>query len=529
MSGYLRRLASTGAAYTAASIISKLIAVALLPLYTRYLSPSDYGAAEIMFAAVVAASIVIRLGVIEALLRFYYRTDEAPDRVVGTSFAALFWAGTASVVILMPFAAPISDLLLGESDPALARVAIAGLWVLTLSEYLLTIFRLDERARAFFVVTMLSVLVTIPVTVVLVAVLELGAIGLLLGSYGTGAFVIAGLIFYHRRRLALIPDRALLRRMMRFGLPTMPAELSLYSLSFIDRILIARMLGLTEAGLYSLAIKVSQSVNVLVRGFQLAFPPLAYSIVDDDEARRAYSAVVTWFVAIMALMVTGIWLVAPWIIRIFAAPEFFEAHEAVGPVAAGTALYALYMVLLVVLGRTGRTEFNFPATVAGVVVNIGLNVLLLPIWGIVGAAVSLCVSYLVVVGLMYLFTQRLFPVPYEWVRLLRILAVAGALIAVGELLVPDDGIAPLAIRLLLTAAFPALLLATGFFTAEERRQLLLLARPSELKARILEARAAGRAGAAGEEGEPGEGAGPTRDRGLSEVYEVEQMNEDLRQ
>ncbi len=544
MSGYLRRLASTGAAYTAASIISKLIAVALLPLYTRFLTPSDYGAAEIMFGAVVAASIVIRLGVIEALLRFYYRPDEVPDRVVATSFATLFWAGSIVAIVLMPFAGPISDLLLGEPDAALARVAIAGLWVLTLSEYLLTIFRLDERARAFFVVTMLSVLVTIPVTVVLVAVLEMGAIGLLIGSYGTGTVVITGLIVYHRRRLSLIPDWPLLKRMMRFGLPTMPAELSLYSLSFIDRILIARMLGLTEAGLYSLAIKVAQSVNVLVRGFQLAFPPLAYSIVDDDEARRAYSAVVTWFVAIMALVVTGIWLVAPWIIRIFAAPEFFGAHEAVGPVAAGTALYALYMVLLVVLGRTGRTEFNFPATVAGVVVNIGLNVLLLPIWGIVGAAVSLCVSYMVVVGLMYVFTQRLFPVPYEWGRLLRILIATAVLIAVGETLVPDDGLAPLAIRLLLTAALPAVLLGTGFFTLEERRQLTLLTRPAELKERIRAARATGRAAggeAAGGEAAGGEAAGgavdrdveggprdETADRGLSEVYEVEQMNEDMR-
>ena len=109
MSGYLRRLASTGAAYTAASIISKLIAVALLPLYTRFLTPADYGAAEVMFAAVVAISIVIRLGVIEALLRFYYKTDEDPEQVVATSFASLFWAGTIAAIVLMPFAGPISE------------------------------------------------------------------------------------------------------------------------------------------------------------------------------------------------------------------------------------------------------------------------------------------------------------------------------------------------------------------------------------------------------------------------------------
>ncbi len=524
MSGYLRRLATTGAAYTAASIISKLIAVALLPLYTRYLTPTDYGAAEVMFSAVVAASIVIRLGVVEALLRFYYKQDEDPARVVSTSFATLFWAGLVSVVVLMPFAGPISDLLLGEPNPDLARVAIAGLFVLTLTEYLLTIFRLDERARAYFVVTMLSVLVTIPVTVVLVVPLDLGAEGLLLGSYATGLAIVLGLIFYHRKRLSLVPDRPLLRRMMDFGLPTMPAELSLYSLSFIDRILIARTLGLAEAGLYSIAVKMSQGIAVLVRGFQLAFPPLAYSIQDDDEARQAYSAVVTWFVAVMAFVVAFLWLVAPWLVGLLAAPEFADAADAVGPVSAGAALYALYMVLLVVLGRTGQTKYNLPATGAGLVANIGLNLLLLPIWGIVGAGVSLVVSYLLVVVLMYLFTQRLFPVPYEWLRLAKVLIASAALIAVGEVFVPDDGIAWLAVRLLLVGALPVLLLAGGFFTAEERRWLLLLTRPGELKEKILEARQAGKA--AGEEGT--DASGRPGQRGLPEAVEVEQWDEDLR-
>ncbi len=525
MSGYLRRLATTGAAYTAASIISKLLAVALLPLYTRYLTPSDYGAAEVMFSAVVALSIVIRLGVIEALLRFYYKEGEVPERVVSTSFATLFWAGLIATVLLFPFAGPLSGLLLGESDPQLARIAIPGLFVLTLSEYLLTIFRLDERARAFFAVTMLSVLVTIPVTVVLVVPLEMGAEGLLLGSYGTGLAVVIGLIAYNRRRLALRPDRPLLRRMLKFGLPTMPAELTLYSMSFIDRILIARMLGLAEAGLYSLAIKVSQGIAVFVRGFQLAFPPLAYSIQDDEEARRTYSAVVTWFVAVTSIMVVFLWLVAPWIVRVFAAPEFSEAAEVVGPVSAGAALYALYMVLLVVLGRTGRTEYNLPATVAGVVVNIVLNLILLPEVGLIGAGISLIASYLVVVSLMYAFTQRLFPVPYEWGRLARIILVAAVLVATGEVFTPEEGIGYFAVRLLLVAALPFLLLVTGFFSAEERRWLLLLTQPGELKEKILEARAVGKAAG---EGEVADGRGRPGHRGLSEAVEVEQWDEDLR-
>jgi O-antigen/teichoic acid export membrane protein len=115
VSGYLRRLATTGAAYTAASILSKVIAVALLPLYTRYLSPKDYGAAEILFAAVVTASIVVRFGLIEAILRFYYKDDEDPAKVVAGSFAGLFWLSTLGALLLLPFAGPLSEALLPEA------------------------------------------------------------------------------------------------------------------------------------------------------------------------------------------------------------------------------------------------------------------------------------------------------------------------------------------------------------------------------------------------------------------------------
>jgi O-antigen/teichoic acid export membrane protein len=481
---YLRRLATTGAAYTASSVLSKLVAVVLLPVYTAYLSPADYGAAEVMLASLVAASIIIRLGLIEALLRFYYLAGEDPRRVVATSFAALFWTATAGAAVGLALAEPISEALLDRPDAELGRLAVLGLWVLTLWEYALTLLRLDERARAYFTLTVLNVLATIPVTVWLIVVEDQGAAGILLGSFGTGAVFVAWRLWRERRRLSLFCDLALLRRMVRFGLPTMPAELSLYSLNFIDRILIVRLAGLAEAGLYALAIKFAQGMNVLARGFQLAFPPLAYSIADDDEARRAYSLIVTWFAAVCAFVVAGLWLLSRWIVDLLAAPEYFEAHEAIGLLATGIALYSLYLVLVVVLGRTGRTEFNLPATIAGTVVNVVLNLVLIPPLGIVGAGIALVASYAVVLGLMYVLTQRLFPVAYEWGRLALLVAVTGATVAAGELLLPTDGLDGLAARTALWLALPALLLATGFLTAAERASLRSMLSPSAVRARL---------------------------------------------
>jgi O-antigen/teichoic acid export membrane protein len=519
VSGYLRRLATTGAAYTAASILSKVIAVALLPLYTRYLTLADYGAAEVMFAAIVSASIVVRLGLIEALLRFYYQDDEDPDRVVSSTFAGLFWFATVGALAALPFATPIAEALLHPKTAAevgqmaeLVRISIGGLWVLTMFEFLLTLFRLEERARAFFLTTILNVLTTIGVTIVLVVGAGEGARGLLLGSYATGAVFVLGLIVSQRRRLSLRFDPGLLRRLLRFGLPTMPAEASLYLLNFVDRIIIVRTLGLAEAGLYSLAVKFAQAINVLVRGFQLAWPPLAYSIRDDGEARRAYATVVTLFTAGCAFVVTGMWLFSRWIVRALAAPKFFDSYEAIGLISIAVTLYALYMVMVVILGRTGRTEFNFPAAIAALLVNVVLNLILVPSLGIVGAGLALVASYLVVVALMYVLTQRLFPVPYQWGRLGRVVLTSAVLVGAAELLMPTAGLAGLLGRAALLAAYPLALFASGFFTPGERVWLARLRHPGELLASFQRLRA-----------EPA-----AVDGRIPEVYEVERMDEDAR-
>jgi len=381
-----------------------------------------------------------------------------------------------------------------------------------MNEFLLTLFRLEERARAFFITTIANVVLAIGLTVILVVGAGEGARGLLIGSYGSGALVVAALLVIHRKRLSLRFESTLLRRLMRFGLPTMPAELSLYGLNFVDRIIIVHAAGLPEAGLYSIAVKFAQGVNVLVRGFQLAWPPLAYSIREDDEARRVYATVVTLFVAGCAFVVTGMWLLSRWLVRALVAPEFFGSYKVIGLLATAATLYALYMVLVVILGRTGRTEFNFPATGAALVANIALNLVLVPPLGIVGAGIALVASYIVVLALMYVFTQRLFPVPYEWGRLLRVLTVSTVLVGLGELLLPTEGFSGLVLRLLFALAYPFALLTTGFFTQGERRWLARLRHPADVLASLQALRPA----AAGVDGS------------VSETYEVEQMDEDSR-
>jgi O-antigen/teichoic acid export membrane protein len=473
---YLKRLASTGAAYTGSSVISKLIAVALLPLYTRHLTRADYGAAEVLLASVVAFSIFVRLGIIEALLRFYYRFDDDRDRnrVVRSSFALLLFTSTIGALVAAAFAAPLSELLLDRRDATLMLIAVFGLWAFTNYELLMALFRLDERARAYFTTSLLNVLLTVALTVWLVVLEGEGARGLLLGNFAATGAMLPALAYVQRNRIGMRPDVGLLRPMLRFGLPTMPAEVSLYALNFIDRIVLVRFVGLAEAGLYSLAIKFSQVVTVIVRAFNLAWPPLAYSIRDDDEARRAYAFIVTYFLLLTAFVVLALSLEARWVVRALAAPQFFDSYKAVPLVSTGVTLYALYLVLVVVVGRTGRTEFNFPVTAVAAATNLALNLALVPSLGIVGAGLALVGSYVVMLALMYGVTRRLFPGPFQWGRLLRIVAIAGGLFTLGETLLPTEGATGLLSRAGLVAAYTPLLVISGFFEPAEISHLRAL-------------------------------------------------------
>ena len=188
---------------------------------------------------------------------------------------------------------------------------------------------------------------------------------------------------------------------------------------------------------------------------------------------------VTWFAAGCAFVVAGMWLLSRWIVRALAAPEFFGSYKAIGLVATGVTLYALYMVLVVILGSTGRTEFNFPATAAALATNLALNLALVPSLGIVGAGLALVASYLVVLVLMYSFTQRLFPVPYEWGRLAKDRPRLSRTGRRRRAVAANRGFRGLGARTVVWLAYPLALLATGFFTPSERSWLARLRHPGE--------------------------------------------------
>ena len=239
MTAYLKRLASSLAAYQVADIVSKFMAVLLLPVYTRYINPAGYGVVELLGNGVILISILVRFGTIESFLRFYYSDDdqERRDALARRTVGLLLVSTTIVSIVLAVFAAPLSRLVLGYRDPAIFRIAVLGLWAFTNLEMAYALLRVDERLRAYATATLTNVVLTIASSVVLVVVAGKGARGLLLGNYGASTVVLLALWWTMRDRLRPRPHAGVEthRVLFSFGLPTVPAEASVYALSIVDR------------------------------------------------------------------------------------------------------------------------------------------------------------------------------------------------------------------------------------------------------------------------------------------------------
>jgi O-antigen/teichoic acid export membrane protein len=474
--GYLKRLGASLGAYQLANILAKVIAVVMLPLYTRYLSPGDYGTIELLANGVILISILVRLGMIEAFLRFYFSdTDpERRDALARRAVIFLLIITTIVSIVLLAFAAPLSGIVLDHRSPGIFRVAVLGLWSFTNLELAYQLLRVDERLRLYVTASVTNVVLTVAATITLVIGLHKGPEGYLLGNYGVTTLILFWLWFKLRGRLRSRPAGSTnverFSELMRFGLPTVPAEASVYLLSIIDRYYLYHHRSPALAGIYSIAIKLAGAVAFIVNAFQYAWPPLAYSVTDDAEASRLYGLVTTYYLLVCGYVVAGLTLLGRWILRLLAAPSFYDAYKALPWLALGWALFGLWVVFLTIAGRAKVTTRNFPAAIIGLITNVVLLVLLVGPLGLAGAGIALCGAYVVMLTFIHLLTRRHFAVRFEWGRLTQLVVVVGGFAVVGNVLLPTHGAVGLLSRLLVCAVIPAMLLAIGFVHAAELRQ-----------------------------------------------------------
>jgi O-antigen/teichoic acid export membrane protein len=465
----LRRLGKHSAIYGLGGLVSRILAVLLLPLYTRYLSPSDYGKVETLIALTTVAGIVLRMGITSALFRFYFDYPDPERRLVvlRTSFWFTMSTATLGLVAGVAVSPEISELLFGSPDDwELVAASFVNLWVNMNYEQLTSLFRLEERSTAFVSASLANILLTVGATLLLVVGLDAGPLGVIVGNFAGTLVVYGALAGYRREQLGLQFDGGLLREMNRFGVPLMPTALFLWTTNFSNRLFLVKLTDTTEVGLYSVGARIASAMVLLLTAFRLAWPAFAYSIEDDREARRTYGYVLTYLVLLTTWVATGLTLLSPWLVDWLTAPAFASSSRIVGPLVFAAVAFGGYIVVAIGVGRARRTQFNWVVTGAAAAINIALSLILIPRYEMMGAAVATVAAYATMFLGMAWWAQRIYPVPYQWRRVLTAVAVGVALAVVGKL-----AGAGLAVALVLAAFYPLALIPFGFYLPAERKAI----------------------------------------------------------
>ena len=465
----VKRLGKHTAVYGLGGLVSRILAVLLLPLYTHYLGPRGFGKIETVVALTTVLVIVLRLGISSAFFRFYFDTKDEAQRtlVVRTSFWFTMTMATAGLLVGCLLATPIAHALKLGDDPWLVRAAFVGLWAQMNYEQLTSLFRVEERSVSFVAASLANVLITVGATVLLVVGLDKGPTGAVVGNFVGTLAVYLVLLGYRRYQLGLEFSRDLLRQMNRFGMPLVPSALALWAINFVDRIFIAQYKGQAEVGVYSVAVRISSAIVFLMIAFRLAWPAFAYSIDDDREARRTYSYVLTYLLFLCTWVSVALGVLAPWLVAWLArGPGFHRAADAVALLAFATTAYAGYTVVAIGIGRARQTQFNWIVSGAAALLNVGLNFALIPPYGMIGAAISTAAAYLALFLGMVANSHRVYPVAYQWRRVLTLFAAGVGLTVLGS--VVD---VPLAVAIVLALGYPLTLLPLGFYLPAERRRV----------------------------------------------------------
>jgi len=420
------------------------------------------------------AKIVFRLGLDSGFFRVHYDLDTEGDRRLLAGTVALFAAavGTLFFVGVLVGAAPLTRALLDADTPGLRRLVVltaADVWLGTFAFVPLALLRIQDRPGLFSALAVFRHTVNIGLKVVLV-VKGLGLAGVLWSdAIATGLFS-AALAPILLRHAAPGWSARLLGAALGFGGPKVPHGILVQALNLADRKILDLFVSRAEVGIYQLAYTFGGTVKFALSAFEPAWQPFVYAQARRPEAPALLGRIITYaFAAFLTVSLAVAVLGGDALVLMTPANPAFRAGAGIVPVVAlAYAFHGAFLLGSIGIAIEKRARYYPMITAAAAATNIACNFLLIPRFGIAGAAWATVASYAVMAVLGVWLSRRLYPLPLESGRLAALVAAAGLFYAL-SLLAPAARIPGLAVKIGLVAVFPALLVGTGLVEARRDR------------------------------------------------------------
>ncbi len=416
-----------GAVYAAGAILSRGIALLMLPLYTRVLVPADYGALDLIVTCGVLVNLVVPLETSQALARFWNeRADAAARRrLAGTAWTFTLVGYALFAVIGLLAAEPIARALLGHARytdalrAGIAFIAVNGLFYLLQNQ-----FRWELRPRAYAAISVLYALLTLALVAGFALGLRAGLQGVLWAQFTAAALCTLLSLWLLRGTLGWRIDRAELAAMLRFSLPLVPAGIAVFASFYINRLMLNALATLEDVGQFGIASRLAGMVTLALVGIQGALTPLIYAHRHEPETPVRLARLLEGFTALALFACLGLGLFGRELIALFATPAYAQAAPLLMWLAPAALLAQMY-IFAPGIAIAKKTHWQLLITLASAVVGAGLSALLIPHFGPAGAAWATLAAAVLFFGAWLAASQRLYPLPLRGAAL----AAATALFA----------------------------------------------------------------------------------------------------
>ena len=431
MNFHYRQLLKGTSLLSLSGLLRKGVGFLLLPVYTLYLTPADYGAVELFLVFVGILTIVVTQGLTSALMkRIVYDHGDRDKKAAGVAFgtALIFVAGSALLTGLFAFvfSRPIASLVF--DDPIyryLIVIGAANVLFQTLFNTLLVPLRAAQKYGIITISSFAVFLGALSGNLVFLIVLDAGFASLIYGRFiGSVCGALAAFLFA-RSYLVWRFDRKELRVLTKFGRPLILSAIGFMALSSTDRILLKYFGSNADVGLYSVAAQIGLVTSTVLLGpFMRTWPTVYYRIAKQDDAKTHFSGFATGFLAFGLLCTLGFHFFAPYVLMIMTQPAFYGAASAVGLLVLGRFLFALNDILKVGMNIEMKTHLLPIRVVFAGVLNVIIDIILIPKYGIVGAALGTVISY----AAMDLYTiwacRSFYRVDYAWKEMGKLIVLA---------------------------------------------------------------------------------------------------------
>jgi O-antigen/teichoic acid export membrane protein len=428
-----RSVVKAASIYALGTAMGRLVNFALLPLYTSYLTPADYGLITMLTLTSEVVNIVITVGTTTGIARFYLTSTDETYRRRLVSIALLTQLGLAllGMLVFMALANPIqSSLLNGLGSPTLVRLAALNYLLTLLPQVPEVYLQINERPRAVASLVLSRVALQLGLNVLFVAVLQLGPLGILLST--TIAFSVTGVpaAIWLLKQTGVHYARSIVGELRRFGFPFQISAVATFILSFGDRFFLEHYHDMAAVGLYGFAYQFGFALMALTSvPYNKAWSVRRYQLVDDPKGQRdrQYGRGFLILTSIVVIVATAMTTLSEPIVRTMARNEAFYPAARLIPIIVAAYVFASWRdVVYFGIGVSKRTWFAAVETWLSAALMLALYWSLIPTWGPAGAAMATLIGLAFRFVLVLAISQRLWPVDYRWRFPLQVLGIGVA-------------------------------------------------------------------------------------------------------